>query len=87
MFDLYWLRCEPDPATGAVAPRLLKLKQGLVGGVPRPFPVTLAMARALPSCGVLTTAEFLSIPCRELIPLEGLLITLALPTPTSRSQS
>ena len=44
MFDLYWLRCEQDPATGTTAPRLLKLKQGLVGGVPRPVSVTLAMA-------------------------------------------
>ena len=53
-FDLYCrLRCEKDSETGVTASRLLKLKQGLAeAGVLRPFPVTLAIARALPSCGV-----------------------------------
>ena len=69
------LRCEKDSETGVTAPRLLKLKQGLAeAGVLRPFPVTLAIARALPSCGVLTTAGYLSIPCRDLLPYDGLVL-------------
>ena len=72
-FDLFWLRCERDPESGVTAPRLLMLKQSLATkGVPRPFPVTLAIARALPACGVLTTAGFLSIPCRDQLPFDGL---------------
>ena len=72
-FDLFWLRCERDQQSGITAPRLLMLNQSLSArGVPRPFPVTLTIARALPSCGVLTMAGYLSIPCRDLLPYDGL---------------
>ena len=73
-FDLYWLRCTPDPETGSTAPRLLRLKQtSREAGIPRPVPLTISMARVLPSCGVLTTAGYLSSPSRDALPFDAML--------------
>ena len=73
-YDVFVLRCRRDPASDAPSLSLVEVKLNLA----QPnqsivIPLSLAMARALPQCGVLTTAGYLSLRSRDNVPNDGFL--------------
>ena len=71
-YDVFVLRCRCDPASDAPSLSLVEVKLNLA----QPnqsivIPLSLAMARALPQCGVLTTAGYLSLRSRDNVPNVG----------------
>ena len=63
--------CRRDPGSDAPSLSLVEVKLQLLPQASIVIPLTLAMARALPHCGVLTTAGYLSLASRDLVPNDG----------------
>ena len=71
-YDVFILRCRRDPGSDAPSLSLVEVKLSLA--LPHPpmvIPLSLAMARALPHCGVLTAVGYLSLQSRDQVPNDG----------------
>ena len=72
-WDLFCLRLKRDPNPSENTVSLLELKTLTAAQVPVPFPVTLDVAKLLPSCGVLTVGGATSLNIVDVLPYNAIL--------------